>query len=402
MHGSVAAGGLRPWLGLSTFYTASFAALAVYMQFFPLWLHQERGLSGAQIAVVLSAQTLARTIAGPLWSHRVDRSGRPRRYLRLLALASTGVFALFAGTAALPLLWGAAFLFGVVYSPMHPILDALAIQQGARWGFAFGRVRLVGSLSFLVVVLAVGWWLERSGASAVFPLLLACLAATALAGLVLPEGAAPAAPPPEPAKWWSLLRSRPFVLLLVASSLIQGSHALYYNLSTVHWIGAGMGENQAAVLWAEGVLAEIVLFFVARNVLDGLRPTTVLIVGAAAAAVRWLVLASTTSFAPLLAANWLHGLSFGATYLGALRALDRRVPAHQRATAQGLLGAASSGIGMVLGALLGGFAYARGSGLAFLTMAALALAGAGLALRLRQRADRDQTPLTSSTTPSSA
>jgi len=187
------------------------------------------------------------------------------------------------------------------------------------------------------------------------------------------------------------------VLLLIVSSLIQGSHATYYNLSTVHWNAHGIGQEQAALLWAEGVLAEIVLFFLARNSIEKLRPTTILIIGGLAAAVRWVVLAYTTSFAVLLAANWLHGLSFGATYLGALRALDRRVPAHQRATAQGLLGAASSGIGMVLGALLGGFVYERWGGAAFLTMAALGLCGAGLAWILRQNTNSHQTPLTSST-----
>jgi PPP family 3-phenylpropionic acid transporter len=397
MRGGAAAGELRPWLGLAAFYSASFAVLAVYMQFFPVWLHRERGLTEAQIAVVLSAQTLARTVAGPLWSHGVDRTGRPRAFLRGLALASVAAFALFGGTASLPLLWCAAFLFGAVYSPMHPILDALAIEEGARRGFAFGRVRLVGSVSFLVVVLLAGWWLERAGEAAVFCILLVCLAATAVAGVLLPAGQRALAPASPPTRWWSLLGSGPFVLLLVAASLIQGSHALYYNLSTVHWNAHGIDTTAAAVLWAEGVLAEIVVFFVARGSVERLRPTTVLVIGGLAAVGRWIVLASTTSFAALLAANWLHGLSFGATYLGALRALDRRVPAHQRATAQGLLGAASSGVGMVLGALLGGFGYERWGGRAFLTMAALALAGVLLAWLLRQKAQRHQPPQTSST-----
>jgi PPP family 3-phenylpropionic acid transporter len=248
-----------------------------------------------------------------------------------------------------------------------------------------------------LVVLLVGWWLERNGTGSVFGILLACLCLTAFAGLVLPRNELPPGPPPASTRWWSLLRSGPFVLLLLTSSLIQGSHAMYYNLSTVHWNAHGIGQQQAAVLWAEGVLAEIVVFFVARNSFDKLRPTTILMLGGLAGVLRWSVLACTTSFPILLAANWLHGLSFGATYLGALRALDRRVPEHQRATAQGLLGAASSGIGMVLGALLGGFVYERWGGLAFLTMAALAFGGALLAGILRQKASSHQPPLASST-----
>lgn len=398
MRGSAATkSDLRPWLGLAAFYTASFAVLAVYMQFLPVWLREQRGLDAKQIAVVMSAQTLARTLAGPLWSHAVDRTARPRRFLRLLAGGSVLAFALFTGVESLPLLWIAAFLFGALYSPMHPILDTLAIEQGARHGFGFGRLRMVGSVSFLVVVLVVGWWLERTGSAPVVGIVLTCLVLTAIAALVLPRRELPPEPPPAPTRWWSLLRSGPFVLLLVTSALIQGSHAMYYNLSTVHWNAHGIGQERAAVLWAEGVLAEIVLFAVARGTLERMRPTTILMVGGLAAALRWVVLSQSTSFPVLLAANWLHGLSFGATYLGALRALDRRVPPHQRATAQGLLGAASSGVGMVLGALLSGFAYERWGGRAFLTMAAFAFFGALLAGILRQKANSHQQPLASNT-----
>ena len=52
--------------------------------------------------------------------------------------------------------------------------------------------------------------------------------------------------------------------LLVASALIQGSHAVYYSLSTLHWRDHGIDEFASSVLWAEGIVAEIVLFFVAQ------------------------------------------------------------------------------------------------------------------------------------------
>jgi MFS transporter, PPP family, 3-phenylpropionic acid transporter len=90
----------------------------------------------------------------------------------------------------------------------------------------------------------------------------------------------------------------------------------------------------------------------------------------------------------LAAVGWLHALSFTATYLGTLRALEKRVPPHQRATAQGLLGAATSGIGMVVCGLLGGWLYARIEGGAFVAMAGFALLGTALAWHLRRLADR--------------
>ncbi|MCA8977384.1 MAG: MFS transporter, partial [Planctomycetes bacterium] len=182
----------------------------------------------------------------------------------------------------------------------------------------------------------------------------------------------------------ALLGSRSFLLLLAVAALIQGSHAVYYNLSTIHWRAHGITASTAGLLWAEAVLAEIVMFFVARGSVEKLRPTTMLMLGGALAAVRWLVLGATVSVPLLALANWLHAFSFGCTYLGALRALENRVPGWQRSTAQGLLGAASSGIGLVMAAVLGGYVYERFAGRAFFVMAALALFGVALALILRR------------------
>src|SRR5207244_178457 len=73
---------------LAAFYAATFAVLGVYMQFFPLWLHDARGLSEADVAFVLSGQIWARTIAGPVWAQRVDRTGNARRVLCVLVALS--------------------------------------------------------------------------------------------------------------------------------------------------------------------------------------------------------------------------------------------------------------------------------------------------------------------------
>jgi len=377
---------------LAAFYAASFSALGVFLQFFPTWLHDVQGFGKGDIAVILSAQTISRTLAGPLWSQWVDRSGDPRRVLSLLSAGALGAFALFVWAPSLVIAWCVAFLFGCLYPPMHPIADATAVREGARHGYSFGRLRVVGSLSFLVAILVVGAWLERTGTSQVYVILLGCLFATALASRAVPRGAAPARKlddAPEP--WWRLLRSAPVVVVLLCSALIQGSHAAYYQLSTVHWGGHGIDKSVAAILWAEGVLAEIVLLFFARGTLDRLRPTTLLLAGGLGAVVRWVFVGATTDVATLLAVNWLHALSFAATYLGAIRALERRVPASQRATAQGLLGAATSGGGMVFCGLCGGFAYEAVGGGAFYVMAAFAGLGTAAALWLRRTQPRSAT-----------
>ena len=382
---------LRCWLGFAGFYAPSFAVLGVLMQYFPGWLRSAGDLLESEVSLVIAAQTAARTLMGVWWAQRVDRAGEARRYVVGLSVASLVALAAFGVSPGLLWTCAAAFLFGSVFSPMYPIVDAAAMQAASRSGFAFGRVRMVGSIAFLVTIAAVGVWLDRAGDHIVHPLLLGGVAVMAVGALGLPRGAAPGAVPRGAVPWWTLLRSGPVVMLLVAAALIQGSHATFYNLSTIHWADHGVGKAVAGALWAEGILAEIVLFFVAPWTADRWRPTTLLMLGAGAAVVRWTIVGSTTSLGWLFASAWLHALSFGCTYLGSLRALDRRVPAHQRVTAQGMLGAATSGVGMVVGGLAGGFAYQRWEGRAFLVMAAFAGLGLLLAWRLRRQADTAST-----------
>ncbi len=382
----------RSLLGHATFYVTSFATLGIYMQFFPGWLRAAGAFTEGQVSLVLSAQTIARTAMGPFWSHLVDRLGGARTIVIGLSCASIGAVLLFGLGGPWQLAWLAALLFGAVYSPMFPIVDGAAMHGANVHGYAFGRVRMAGSISYLVVILLMGGCLDLFGGGIVFPVLVAAMVAMAASSFALArdvqpapaEAAAPAAPPTP---WWHLLRSRPFVLLLVATAAIQGSHATFYNLSTMHWRDHGIDNTMAGVLWAEGVLAEIVLFLVARETVERLRPTTLILLGGGAAVLRWCVVGATTSVPWLLATGWLHALSFGCTYLGSLRALERRVPAAQRATAQGLLGAANSGLGMVVCGVSGGLVYERWEGFAFFLMAAFAGVGVGLSLCLRRMAD---------------
>ncbi|MCA8948025.1 MAG: MFS transporter [Planctomycetes bacterium] len=379
-----------PWLRLAAYYVAAFAVLAIYMSFFPLWLRRDRAIAAHEVAWVWSAQTVARALAGPLWSQRVDRTGRPRQTLIWLSLGSLAAFAGFAFATSLPALLAVAFLFGCFYPPIHAIHDALVMQCGRRHGFRFRRLRGTGSMAFLVTVLLVGWWLDSAPVASVYWLMLATLLVTAAVSFALPAdevaGGESAVRPRAPLG--ALLGSGSFVLLLAASGLIQGSHAVYYNYSAIHWQNHGLKESTTGMLWAEGVLAEIVLFVWARGGVDRLRPTTLMIAGGLLGAVRWLLVGWTVSVPLLFAANWLHAGSFGLTFLGALRAIDNRVLPNQRATAQGLHGAAAMGLGVVFAALLGGYLFERSPARAFFTMAALAFGGAGLAFWLRRRGNR--------------
>ena len=98
----------------------------------------------------------------------------------------------------------------------------------------------------------------------------------------------------------ALLRQPETRGMLLAVSLIQGSHAAYYTYGVIYWQAAGIAPQQISGLWSVAVAAEIVLFFFSRRWLGGAEIARLMRISAVLTLARWLLMASTLNFAGLL------------------------------------------------------------------------------------------------------
>ncbi len=91
-------------------------------------------------------------------------------------------------------------------------------------------------------------------------------------------------------------------------------------------------------------------------------------------------MAADPGIAALVPLQVLHGLSFGATHLGAVHAIQAIAGEKAAASAQTLHSAMSAGVLMALSTLFAGLLYGPLRGQSYLVMGIIALAGASLAL----------------------
>ncbi len=279
----------------------------------------------------------------------------------------------------------ATIAMSAAYTPVMPLADAYALQglgharprlwSGAAVGL--GRLHRGGNLGAGVLA-------RRHRARHLIWLIVAAFAVAAVASPFLAPvgtGRPSAVVPATSAR--AFLRSRSFLMVAAAAGLIQASHAVYYGFSTLDWTAKGLDGAAIGALWALGVAAEIVLFAVSGRL--RLEPATFLMIGAGGGVVRWAAMALDPPSAMLPILQTLHGLSFGATHLGAVQYLSRAAPDGLGATAQGyltvVLGVIMAAAMVVSGLLVGAFAS-----LAYLAMAALAFCGGLCALAVRRRA----------------
>jgi PPP family 3-phenylpropionic acid transporter len=385
-------------LRLSIFYAAVFLFIGVLLPFWPVWL-KSRGMEAAEIGVLLSLGMWVRAVSGPLVAQAADRSGARRGFMVVLGWATLGAYALFATASGF---WGLAavgILAALCFSPMLPLADTITMHKVGETGLDYGRVRLWGSLSFIVAATGGGMVLAGRPDSLILWLILGTLAVMALVTHAMPE-ARPKAPAADTAAEaageaikrrvpiFEVLADRQYLAFLAAASLIQASHAVYYGFATLHWRAGGLADWVIGALWAEGVIAEVALFAVSGRAVAKFGPLGLLGLAAVAGIVRWSVLGFGMSLTTLVMVQWLHAFTFGATHLAMMHFIAHRVRPEHAATAQSLYSSTAMGIVMGIAMTAAGWLYARHGGNAFFAMIALSAAGGLIALGLARAAGK--------------
>ena len=373
---------------LALFYAAVFLVVGVLMPFWPLWLKETRGMSAEEIGLVLGAGLWMKVLANPFFAHFADRRPEKRRLLATLALGALAGFSLFHWAQGFWQLLGVTLITFSMFTALMPLGENLTMITSYAHKLDYGRIRLWGSLTFVLASAGGGMVLVELPVAAVLWLVLGGVALTFFAALQLPDpettGIGGESQAPE-APLRRILREPLFLIFLAAAGLIQASHSAYYGFATLFWREAGFADDVIGGLWATGVMADVLLFAFSGAIMARVTPTTLLVIAAAAGVLRWCVIGATTNPFVLFPIQTLHALTFGATHLAAMHFIARATPPGCSATAQGLYSSTAMGGLLGLGVILSGRIFEATGGGAFLVMAGLSLAGGACAWLLRRR-----------------
>ncbi len=369
---------------LSLFTAASFAVLGVHLPFWPKWL-EARGMSTEQIGAIGAAWAVTRGITTPVWAHFVDMGGRRKLWSVALAFGALFAFAPFVALHTFQAFLALTVVFCILHAAVLPLGENLIVLFARERGFSYGAVRMWGSISFVAVSWIAGLALSDGHVERAYLLVMICLAAGALAACAMPS--VPSAPRSSTTRLpiGELLRRPAVVAALAGSGIVQASHATYYVFSTLHWTKAGHSTGVVGALWAEGVVAEVLLFAAASRLRARFNESMLMWVAVLGGCARWIALALSTDLYVLVGAQWLHALSFSAAHVATMSFIASRVPAEHSASAQSLYGAfniASHALALACVTKL----FADHGGAAFWPMIGVALLGGTVAMWGMRRA----------------
>jgi MFS transporter, PPP family, 3-phenylpropionic acid transporter len=359
---------------LRLYYFGSFAALGAYAPFFPGWL-EARGVQGIAMGAVSALLPAMGVLGPPAVGMIADALGVRGSLLRIagvgsgLTMAALGLL----GARGVPLSFGLVFIvvfaFAAFRSPMVLLADVIAMERVSAAGTTYGKVRLWGSIGFLVAAFGLGHVLDPS-APAPLPFAIAALLGLAsVAAWTLPKKP-DGARLPVVREAGALARSRSFGLFLVASFLANLAHASHDLCLSLHLRDRGASAAVAGGAWAAGVLVEVALMISSERLITRFRAPRLVVFAIAGGAIRWALLASVGSLPVLLALQPLHAISFALWWVTSLAYIRDRAPPHALATAQGLFSAATA-LGSVVGMLAWGALYRRAGGSAVFASASI-------------------------------
>ncbi len=345
--------GAVPYWRLSGFYFFYFAFVGAMAPYWGLYLRSLE-FNAWQIGVLMSLLQVMRIFAPNVWGHIADRTGKRVAIVQLAALVCLVAF--------IGVFWATSFwtlflvmsLISFFWSASLPLVEATTLSHLKDRTERYGRIRLWGSVGFILVVVGLGAALDHFPVSLVLWVVFGLLIGIVLTARVMPE-AEMLRHDHEHTPLWQVVRRPEVLALIIAAMLMAAAHGPYYTFFTIHLVETGYSKSLAGWLWALGVVCEIGVFLVMPRVFAKVRPETVLLATLLAAAVRFVLIGYLAADLPvLLFAQLLHAFTFGAYHASAMSLVHRFFVGKNQARGQALYNSLAFGVGGTFGSLYSG------------------------------------------------
>ncbi len=381
-----------PYWRLSGFYFFYFGFVGAISPFWGLYL-QSLAFNAFQIGVLMSLLQVMRIFAPNIWGHIADRTGRRTAIVQIAAFGSVVVFAgvffgssfwwIFAVMAALSFFWSASL----------PLVEAMTLSYLGDRIDGYGRIRLWGSIGFIVMVVGLGYAFDTVSISWLPWAVMAVMLGIAAFARVIPEAEVlPHASDLIPV--WDVLKRPEVASLLAACLLMAVTHGPYYTFYSIYLVDHGYDKSTVGWLWALGVLCEIGIFLIIPRIFARVTPRRLILASFALAVLRFLLIAWGVESAWVVwGAQTLHAFTFGTYHAAAVALIHQHFRGRHQARGQALYTSLSYGVGGTIGGLASGLTWETLGPSWTYTLAAVSAALAWLVYAVwgRQRVPQSET-----------
>lgn len=368
-------------------YVVYFAAFGSSWPYLPVY-YRDLGLDLGTIGLLAALAAATQLIGSPIWGGVADRFPRSRLVLPAAAVVAVVGASVLVGAATLPGVAVGALVLALGGAGIGPLLDARTLDILGADRIRYGQLRAWGSLAFVVGAWLVGGLIDARGSDGLFLAYIPMLGLTALITLTLPRRSPATRTVSIFRGAWSLIRAPEMRLFLFGALLVwtmlQAANSFY----SIQIVALGGSAQTVGLAWAVGALIEVPLMFGFPRLAERFGAERLLVVGAAAFAVRAAAAALATDATTLVLIAPIEGLAFALFFVGGVAYVASRASSELAATAQGVY-AGMAGLASIIGSALGGIVAGA---LSIASLFAVAAVCSGVAAAVIAFAVRSRTP----------
>lgn len=362
---------------LALTYFFYFGQLGIFVPYVGMFL-DGRDFSSTQIGTLLALVALARILGPNLWANLSDKSGKVGEVLRLGCLLGFLSFLLIFVVYDHQLLTLTFFLMMMFWTAVLPQLEVITVQATENSKGGYGKLRLWGSIGFIVCSLLVGALIDVYGPEVTIVASSIVLFVLYICSLLVTSSTVKLSSEHSSRGDWKQAVSFVFIIFLLANALLQVSFGAYYNFFALYMKDQGYSGLDTGIFIALGVVAEVFIFIYAAQLLKRFKVMHLLAFSIFLTGFRWLALAYFAHiFWVIVVSQLIHALSFGLAHAASVFFLAVYFSKQFQSRAQALYVSIAFGIGGAAGSYMSGYLWQQGEGamISFNFSAAMAFLG---------------------------
>ncbi|BAW81002.1 major facilitator superfamily nucleoside/H(+) symporter [Candidatus Nitrosoglobus terrae] len=308
------------------------------------------------------ALLMAARILGPsLWDQVTNHSGRRMATIRLASLFATLTFSTVYFCQSYLALAVMIVAFGLSRNGILPQFEVVTLSylDIAKQLHYYGRIRLWGSIGFILSVILLGPVLDRVNIHLLPTVILTLTMSIWILSLTIPESNAHNYHSSPHDSVWKILKSSEVLAFFTLAFLMQASHGPYNIFYTIYLEDYGYSRSLIGGLWALGVIAEVGIFLFMPRLLLRLGVRRILLGSLLLASLRWLLIGLfPVHLLVIIFAQLLHAATFGAFHAAAIDWVYHRFRGIHQGQGQTLYSSLGFGIGGAFGSFYSGHLWA--------------------------------------------
>lgn len=354
-------------------YFLYFGVLGIFLPYFNLYCYH-LGFSGFQIGTLSAFRSVTMVVFPLIWGAMADHFHIRRPIYIACNILSTLIWTGYLYTTDFKIMLIITVSYGVFYAPIISFLEAFSMDILGPEKKSYGRIRVWGSINFIVIVIILGKLIDVYSIDMILVLVLIGSSLLSMMSFRVPRVVS-AEKDSFSTHAKELLKPR-VIIFLICGFLMLVSHGAYYGFFSIHLENLGYPRAFIGIAWALASTAEILVMVQSGRIFRRFSLETVLIFSFVIAALRWLTLYFAQSQVLILFSQVFHAITYGAFHMASILYMDQLTPDRAKTLGQAVNNAIQYGLGLMVGFFLNGYLYEiTGSFTLFIVSSCLSVAG---------------------------